>query len=71
LKAFVEVINAYPGVTHNYRRSQNYNVWFTFIAPTENQLNRSLDEIREKTGITDILSLRATRTFKINARFDF
>jgi DNA-binding Lrp family transcriptional regulator len=71
LKAFVEVINAYPGVTHNYRRSQNYNVWFTFIAPTENQLNRSLNEIREKTGITDILSVRATRTFKINARFDF
>jgi DNA-binding Lrp family transcriptional regulator len=69
--AFVEVVNACPGVTHNYRRNHDYNIWFTFIAPTGEQLERSLNEIREKTGIADILSLRAVRTFKINARFDF
>lgn len=68
---FVDAVNAYPGVTHNYRRSHDYNVWFTFIAPTEEHLSRFLIEIRETTGITDILSLRAVRTFKINARFDF
>lgn len=71
LKGFISRINACPGVTHNYRRNHDYNVWFTFIAATEDELNRFLDEIREKTGIADILSLRAVRTFKINARFDF
>ena len=71
LAAFVETVNAYPGVTHNYRRNHDYNVWFTFIAETEEALNLFLSEIREKTGITDILSLRAVRTFKINASFDF
>jgi DNA-binding Lrp family transcriptional regulator len=71
LAAFVEAVNAYPGVTHNYRRNHDYNVWFTFIAETEEALNLFLSEIREKTGITDILSLRAVRTFKINASFDF
>jgi DNA-binding Lrp family transcriptional regulator len=71
LKGFVAHVNAYPGVTHNYRRNHDYNVWFTFIAATEDELNRFLDEIREKTGIADIISLRAVRTFKINARFDF
>jgi DNA-binding Lrp family transcriptional regulator len=71
LKGFVKLVNAYPGVTHNYRRNHDYNVWFTFIAATEEKLNLFLDEIREKTGIADILSLRAVRTFKINARFDF
>src|SRR5512136_179296 len=26
LKAFVDVVNSYAGVTHNYRRSHEYNV---------------------------------------------
>ena len=30
---FVAAVNAYQGVTHNYRRAHAYNVWFTFIAP--------------------------------------
>jgi DNA-binding Lrp family transcriptional regulator len=71
LKGFVKLVNACPGVTHNYRRNHDYNVWFTVIAAGEDELNRLLGEIREKTGIADILNLRAVRTFKINARFDF
>jgi siroheme decarboxylase len=71
LKSFADLVNAYPGVTHNYRRNHDYNLWFTFIAASEDVLNRFLNDIREQTGITDILSLRAVRTFKINARFDF
>ncbi|MCK7515812.1 MAG: hypothetical protein MZV70_75470 [Desulfobacterales bacterium] len=66
----MEAVNACPGVTHNYRRDDEYNVWFTLIAPGEAALAEALDAIRRETGIDDILSLRATRTFKINARFD-
>lgn len=68
--AFVAVVNARPGVTHNYRRDDDYNVWFTLIAPGEAELAAELDGLRRETGIDDILSLRAVRTFKINARFD-
>jgi len=71
MKVFVDAVNAYPGVTHNYRRNHDYNVWFTYIAATEAALEQFLSEIREKTGIADILNLRAVRTFKINARFNF
>jgi len=70
MRGFVETVNASPGVTHNYRRDDDYNVWFTLIAPGEEALDAALAEIRRETGIDDILSLRATRTFKINARFD-
>ncbi|MCX5846550.1 MAG: AsnC family transcriptional regulator [Deltaproteobacteria bacterium] len=70
LKAFVEVVNSYAGVTHNYRRNHEYNVWFTFIAPDEETLAKSLDEIRDKTGINDVISMSATRTFKIDASFE-
>jgi DNA-binding Lrp family transcriptional regulator len=70
LKSFVEVVNSYAGVTHNYRRSHEYNVWFTFIAPDEETLKRSLSEIQDKTGITDVVSMSAARTFKIDATFE-
>ncbi|MBU1184982.1 MAG: AsnC family transcriptional regulator [Proteobacteria bacterium] len=70
MAAFVGTVNACPGVTHNYRREHDYNIWFTLIVPGEEELAATLAEIKQKTGIDDILSLRATRTFKINARFD-
>jgi siroheme decarboxylase len=70
LKVFVEVVNSYAGVTHNYRRSHEYNVWFTFIAPDEETLKKSLAEIRDRTGIEDINSMRAVRTYKIDASFE-
>ena len=70
LKDFVQVVNSYPGVTHNYRRSHEYNVWFTFIAPDEGTLEKSLAEIRDRTGIADIISMSAVRTFKTDASFE-
>ncbi|MBT8368972.1 MAG: Lrp/AsnC family transcriptional regulator, partial [Deltaproteobacteria bacterium] len=33
IRQFAEAVNRYPGVTHNYRRDNSFNVWFTFIAP--------------------------------------
>lgn len=67
---FVETVNAGSGVTHNYRRDDEYNIWFTLIAEGEEELDAAVSEIKRATGIDDILSLRANRTFKINARFD-
>ncbi len=70
IEAFAEVVNRYPGVTHNYLRDNAYNMWFTFIAPSEEEIQQSLQEISRKTGITEILNLPATRVFKIRAHFD-
>jgi siroheme decarboxylase len=67
---FVEAVNAYVGVTHNYRRNDDYNIWFTIISPTEENLQSFLSEIQEKTGVTDILCMRAARKFKVNAQFE-
>nr|HID58214.1 Lrp/AsnC family transcriptional regulator [Desulfobacterales bacterium] len=68
---FVEVVNRYPGVTHNYRRSHTYyNVWFTFISESREKIEACLNKIKEDTGVTDILDLPATRVYKIKAQFD-
>lgn len=67
---FVETVNACPGVTHNYRRNHEYNVWFTLIAPSEVQKEAIVKELSEKTGI-EILELPARRIFKIRVDFRF
>lgn len=69
IKEFVETVNSYSGVTHNYRRNHEYNIWFTFIAPTMDDIEKALKEISDKTGITDILNMPAKRKFKIDASF--
>ncbi|HAR50165.1 transcriptional regulator [Smithella sp. SCADC] len=70
IDSFVAVVNADKNVTHNYRRDNEYNIWFTFSAADAKELEIFLKEVKEKTGVTDILDMRAVRTFKINASFD-
>ena len=67
---FADAVNRYPGVTHNYQRDNTYNVWFTFIAPSMDEIHHNLKQIAEETGVSDILNLPATKVFKIRAQFD-
>lgn len=67
---FTEVVNSYAGVTHNYQRENELNIWFTFIAPSREEIGSNLTEIGEKTGVETILNLPATKVFKIKAKFD-
>lgn len=64
-----QVINAFPNVTHNYQRTNVYNLWFTVIARGSDEVQRILDEIQEKTGCDDVLNLPATSLYKIRVDF--
>ena len=68
---FIRSVNRYDGVTHNYRRNHDLNVWFTFIAPSMEEIEESLAEIAAATGVEEIYNLPANRTFKIKVDFKF
>jgi DNA-binding Lrp family transcriptional regulator len=70
IDAFAAVVNKYTGVTHNYQRENAFNIWFTFIAPSREEIAQNLDRISRETGVTTILNLPATKVFKIKAQFD-
>lgn len=70
IELFAKVVNRYPGVTHNYQRNNHYNVWFTFISPSMDEIEANLKKIAAETGVNDILNLPATKVFKIKAQFD-
>lgn len=68
LDEFISFVNSYPGVTHNYLRRHTYNVWFTFIGPSWQDIEDSLAEIAKETGVK-VLNLPAERMFKIRVDF--
>ena len=69
IESFAEAVNHYPGVTHNYQRDNEFNIWFTFIAPSMEAIEENLTDISMKTGIKEIINLPSTRVYKIKAHF--
>jgi len=63
------IINEYVGVTHNYLREHHYNIWFTITARSQQELQKIMAEIREKSGIQDLIDLPTIRMFKIRVHF--
>jgi DNA-binding Lrp family transcriptional regulator len=70
IDGFAKAVNRYPGVTHNYRRDNTYNIWFTFIARSMDEIKQNLENISRTTGVKEIINLPATKMFKIKAHFD-
>ena len=70
IEGFARTVNRYPGVTHNYQRDNKYNIWFTFIARSMDEIKENLEDISRETGVKDILNLPATKMYKIRAHFD-
>lgn len=64
------VVNSYPGVTHNYLREHDLNMWFTVTAPSKKELDEIIAKIKRDTGISDILNLPAQKLFKIRVNFE-
>ena len=66
-----EIINQFPEVTHSYLRKDDFNIWFTIIAPDEKRISEILEEIRKALCIdsSDILNLPMERVFKLDTRF--
>lgn len=63
---FADVVNEIPAITHNYVRSHEYNVWFTVIAESEDEIRKIVDGLCTSTDLHDVHILSATKKFKIN-----
>ncbi len=68
LDAFVAEVNRHAGVTHNYLRDHEFNVWFTSIGPDPESVQKMLAGVTSRTGV-DILYLPAEVLFKIKVDF--
>ncbi len=71
LEEVAGLVNRYSQVTHNYERDDDYNLWFTLIAPSREGIKQIIEKIKADTGIEDVLNLPAVNLFKIDVQFRF
>lgn len=66
------IINGHPGVSHNYRRTHHFNMWFTLAVEPGSQLSleETLDILARETGATSMRILPTLTLYKINVQLD-
>jgi len=67
-----KIINSHPGVSHNYLRTHEFNLWFTIATPPDSELGLqgTLEVLQEKTGAESIRQLPTLQLFKINMNLE-
>ena len=71
MEEVVTIINSYKGVTHNYERDCEYNLWFTLMEKSQKELYTIIKEIQDKINVKDLIQLPATKKYKTNVYFRF
>ena len=63
-------INRHPGVSHNYERDHQFNLWFTLAVPPGADLNSELEKFNVLNGIKKVRMLPTLQLFKIGVKLD-
>ena len=62
-----KIINSHPGVSHNYLRDHDFNLWFTIATEPDSKLGLegTLEVLQRLTGAESVRKLPTLRLFKI------
>ncbi len=63
-------INRHPGVSHNYEREHQFNLWFTLAVPPGSDLKIEVDKFNVLKGIKKVRMLPTLQLFKIGVKLD-
>lgn len=63
-------INRHPGVSHNYERDHEYNLWFTLATPPGTDLKTEVDKFSKLGGIKKVRLLPTIKLFKIGVKLE-
>lgn len=63
-------VNKHPGVSHNYERNHEYNMWFTLAVPPESDMKKELEKMASLDGVLKYRVLPTLRMYKIGVKLD-
>ncbi len=68
-----ELVNTHPGVSHNYERNHEFNLWFTLAVPPDSELGLegSVELLAKECKAEDWALLRTVKTFKIGVKLSY
>jgi DNA-binding Lrp family transcriptional regulator len=66
------VINEHPGVSHNYLRNHDFNLWFTIATAPDSKLglDGTLEVLKDMSGAESMRQLPTLTMFKINMNLE-
>ncbi len=70
LDQVADFINEHPGVSHNYERNHEYNMWFTLAVPPGTDMKNDLDRMAALDGVIKYRVLPTLKLYKIGVRLD-
>jgi DNA-binding Lrp family transcriptional regulator len=67
-----QIVNSHPGVSHNYLRTHDFNLWFTIATPPDSELGLAgtLEALMRETGAESMRELPTLTLFKINMNLE-
>jgi DNA-binding Lrp family transcriptional regulator len=68
----VKIINSHPGISHNYERNHEFNIWFTLAVAPDSKLGleKTLEILAKLTEADDYIMLPTLKLFKINVKLN-
>lgn len=63
-------INKYPGVSHNYERNHEFNIWFTLAVGPSEDMKIVLDKMSSLDGVLKYRLLPTLKLYKIGVKLD-
>jgi DNA-binding Lrp family transcriptional regulator len=70
LEAGAAVVNSHPGVSHNYQRNHDFNLWYTIAVPPGHSLEEAVDTLHRLSNAESTRLLPTLRLFKIGVKLD-
>jgi len=70
LESVAHQINRHPGVSHNYEREHEFNLWFTLAVPPGSDLEKEVGKFSKLDGIKKTRMLPTLQLFKIGVKLD-
>src|SRR5215211_5025291 len=67
-----KAINSHPGVSHNYERNNEFNLWYTVAVPPDSRLGLegTVDVLHHISGAEKTRILPTLKLFKIGVTLD-
>ena len=70
LEEMAALINTIPGITHNYLRDHELNMWFTLSCRSRAELDRVIVRLETSGWTEHVYRFERIRQFKVHAAFD-
>jgi len=70
LTSVANEINKHPGVSHNYERNHEFNMWFTLAIPPGSDMKIILDKMSSLDGVIKYRLLPTLKMYKIGVKLD-